>query len=71
MDDETRQLIMDLVDKLEEKQDKAVGGTPPNTKGAPPKPQGTGNTGGLNLPKLQATLVPDPHYFRKLMGIDI
>ena len=43
MDDETKQLIMDLVNKLEAKQDKAAGGTPPNTKGAPPKPQGAGN----------------------------
>ena len=71
MDDETRQLIMDLVNKLEDKQDKAAGGTPPNTKGATPKPQGTGNTSGLNLPKLQGALMPDHHFFRKLMGIDI
>jgi hypothetical protein len=71
MDEETRQLIMNLVDKLEEKQDKAAGGTPPNAKGAPPNPQGTGNTRGLNLPKLQSTLIPDSHFFRKLMGIDI
>jgi len=71
MDDETRQLIMDLVNKLEDKQDKAAGGTPANTKGNSPKPQGAGNMRGLNLPNLQANLMPDPHFFRKLMGIDI
>ena len=71
MDEETKQLIMNLVNKLEDKQDKAAGGTPPNSKGPLPKPQGTGNMSGLNIPNLQANLMPDPHFFRKLMGIDI
>jgi hypothetical protein len=71
MDEETKQLIMNLVDKLEDKQDKSAGGTPPNSKGPLPNPQGPGNMRGMNLPKLQTMLVPDPHFFRKLMGIDI
>ena len=64
MDEETKQLIMNLVNKLEEKPDKSAGGTPPNSKGP-------GNMRGMNLPKLQTMLVPDPHFFRKLMGIEI
>ncbi len=71
MDEETKQLIMNLVNKLEEKPDKSAGGTPPNSKGPLPNPQGTGNMRGLNCSKLQTMLVPDPHFFRKLMGIDI
>jgi hypothetical protein len=69
MDDETRQLIMNLLDKLEDKQDKAAGGTPPNTKGPRSKHQGAGNMRGLNLPNLQANLMLAPHFFRKLTKI--
>jgi hypothetical protein len=71
MDEETKQLIMNLVNKLEDKQDKDSGVTPPNSKRPLSNPKGTGNMRGLNLPNLQANLMPDPHFFRKLMGIDI
>jgi hypothetical protein len=66
MDDETKQLIMDLVNKLEAKSDV------PGAKATPAaNPRGPGNMTGLNLPKLQSQLMPDPHFFRRLMGIDI
>ena len=71
MDEETKQLIMNLVNKLEAKSDVPTGKAPSETKGPLPNPQGLGNMRGMNLPKLQATLMPDPHFFRKLMGIDI
>lgn len=71
MDEETKQLIMNLVNKLEAKQDVPAEKTPPSNKGPLANPHGRGNMGGLNLPNLQPNLMPDPHFFRKLMGIDI
>jgi len=71
MDDETKQLIMDLVNKLEAKSDVPGAKAPPVAKGAAANPRGPGNMTGLNLPKLQSQLMPDPHFFRRLMGIDI
>ena len=66
MDNETKQLIMDLVNKLEAKSDATGAKAPPAAN-----LRGPGNMTGLNLPKLQSSLMPDPHFFRRLMGIDI
>jgi len=71
MDEETKQLIMNLVNKLEAKNDVPAENAPPATKGPLANPGGPGNMKGLNFPNLQPHLIPDPHFFRKLMGIDI
>jgi len=71
MDEETKQLIMNLVNRLEAKQDVPDGKAHPAAKGPSANPPGTGNMKGLNLSKLQSNLMPDPHFFRRLMGIDI
>jgi len=71
MDDETKQLIMDLVNKLEAKSDVPAGKAPPAAKGNAANLPGTGNMKGMNLPRLQSQLMPDPHFFRRLMGIDV
>jgi hypothetical protein len=71
MDDETKQLIMDLVNKLEAKSDVPGAKATQAAKGPLANPRGPGNMTGLNLPKLQSQLMPDPHFFRRLMGIDI
>jgi len=71
MDEETRQLIMNLVNKLEAKQDVPDGKAHPAAKGNAANPPGAGNMKGMNLPRLQSQLMPDPHFFRRLMGIDV
>ena len=72
MDREERELFQNLLDRL----DAQSGTSIPNQT-----PQGTVSQGPLNTPKQErpniynvsrsSALMPDPKFFRKLLGIDI
>lgn len=73
MDEETKSLIMALIERLDHKEEEK---TSSPVLGGPLSPLGGHNQGlrgmrGLNFPHLNKYLMPDANYFRRLMGFDV